>query len=571
MEKQTGKKIRTTARTLRRGLACLCLCAAMTLTATAQPWAKKAAGAVFTLKTFAADGTLVGSTNGFFVSSDGQAVSSYVPFKGASRAVVIDAQGKEWPVADVIGANEMYDVAKFHVAIKKPVCLTVAAGQAGAGSTVWLLPYSAKKTAVCRRATVSNAEQFQGEYSYYTLDLKADELLMGCPLLNDDGEVIGLLQPTADAKAAQSHAISARYAASLRMNGLGMNSPAMRATAIAKAIPDDLEQAQLALYFAASNMDSVQYADYLDRFVRLFPSSPEGYVHRARSHASAGRFPEADGDMQQALKVAGQQDDVHYQYANLIYQHQLQSYSTYEPWTLERALAESREAYKLNPQPVYMQQQAQILYAQKQYEEAFQLYQQLARTPLRSADVFYAAAQCKLQQQNRDAALAQLDSAVNEFTRPYLRAAAPYLLARAQLLHEQGKFRPAVSDYNDYESLMKSQVTDRFYYLREQAEMDGHLYQQALDDIKRAIEMAPAEALYYAEKASIEVRVGLTDDALVTARECIRVAPGQSDGYLFLGLAQCLKGQKAEGLQNLQKAKELGDDQAQTLIEKFLK
>ena len=38
-----------------------------------------------------------------------------------------------------------------------------------------------------------------------------------------------------------------------------------------------------------------------------------------------------------------------------------------------------------------------------------------------------------------------------------------------------------------------------------------------------------------------------------------------------MGLAQCLKGEKAEGVKNLQKAKELGDAQADDLIEKYSK
>lgn len=42
-----------------------------------------------------------------------------------------------------------------------------------------------------------------------------------------------------------------------------------------------------------------------------------------------------------------------------------------------------------------------------------------------------------------------------------------------------------------------------------------------------------------------------------------------SDGYLFKGLAQCLKGDKAEGIKNLTKAKDLGDTQADALIEKY--
>ena len=83
--------------------------------------------------------------------------------------------------------------------------------------------------------------------------------------------------------------------------------------------------------------------------------------------------------------------------------------------------------------------------------------------------------------------------------------------------------------------------------------------------------MAPKNDLYYAEKASLLVRVGLYDEAIETANECIRIAPDYSDGYLFLGIALCQKGQKAEGLQNLRKAKEMGDPQADTLIERFSK
>ena len=144
-------------------------------------------------------------------------------------------------------------------------------------------------------------------------------------------------------------------------------------------------------------------------------------------------------------------------------------------------------------------------------------------------------------------------------------------MARAQALYEAKKYRPAVNDYNDYATLMAAQLGANFYFLREQAEFAGHLYQQALDDINRAVEMEPSETVYRAEKANVELRVGMTDQAIETAKGLINLAPQESDGYLFLGLAQCVKGQKAEGLQNLNKAKELGNSQAQSLIDKYSK
>ena len=54
-----------------------------------------------------------------------------------------------------------------------------------------------------------------------------------------------------------------------------------------------------------------------------------------------------------------------------------------------------------------------------------------------------------------------------------------------------GRYREAVVDLTDYEQLMQAQLTDRFYYMRHQAEVGGKLYQQALNDIDRAINMNP--------------------------------------------------------------------------------
>ena len=73
---------------------------------------------IFMLKTFDDKGTLLGSSCGFFTGERGEAVSSFTPFKGASSAIVIDANGQELPVACMLGANDTYDVARFRVTAK---------------------------------------------------------------------------------------------------------------------------------------------------------------------------------------------------------------------------------------------------------------------------------------------------------------------------------------------------------------------------------------------------------------------------------------------------------------------
>ena len=506
-----------------------------TLSAQSPSWAKKAAQAVFTLKTFKTDGTLLASSNGFFVSEQGDAVSSFTPFRGAQSAVVIDSQGKEWPVTAIVNANDMYDVAKFQVAVKKASSLHTANTPAGTGATVWLLPYSTEKSPVCQRGTVSSAESFQTVYTYYTLNMQADERHTSCPVLNDNGEVIGLLQSATDGSAATSYAVSARFATSLEASALMMNDPSMQSTAIPKAVPTTYKDALLSLVIAGSTLDNRQYDDYVNRFIQQFPGQSDGYVYRARNRAAVNDFAGADQDMQQAVRVADQKDDVHYQYALLIFQKVLYSDQPYDAWTLDRALEEAQLAYQSNPMPVYRQQQAQILFAQNKYAEAYTIFDELTKGEQHNAETFYAAAQCKLQLQEKKEALMLLDSAVNTFSRPYVKTATPYLIARAEL------------------------------------SMDMRRYQQAINDMQDIVTLEPNNAGLWAQKASYELRVNLFDQALESAQQCLRLDPQGSDGYLMSGIAQCAKGDRQQGLPNLQKAKELGNDQAQTFIDKYSK
>ena len=498
-------------------------------------WVKKAAGAVFTLKTFDADGQLLASSNGFFIDENGEAVSSFTPFKNAQRAVIIDTQGKEWPVESIIGANDMYDVAKFQVTVKKPTALKVAQSAVTTGTSLWLMPYSVKKTD-CIQGTVTQAEQFQNAYTYYTLQMKADEQHAGCPVLNEAGEVIGMLQPAAGEQGKSAYAIGATFLADIKASGLSFNDTALRSTQIAKALPKNYEDAVLSLYVATSFMDANEYSDYVNRFIEKFPKATDGYIYRARMSAGEGNFDSADADMKQAIKVAEKKDDAHYQYAQMMYQKAImQDEQPYESWNLERALEESKEAYAANPQPVYRQQQAQILYAQEKYDEACNIYLELTKSDLQAAEMYFAASQCKLQQGDKKAAVMLLDSAVNQFTRPYIKTVAPYLRIRAQLSMEIRRFQQAINDMNDVVALI------------------------------------PGNPELWAEKASYELRVNLVDQALESATACLRLDPEGSDGYLMAGIAQCQKGNKEEGLKNLQKAKELGNDQAQTFIDKFSK
>ncbi len=495
------------------------------LAAQTPSWVKKASQAVFTLKTFNADGTLLASRNGFFIGSDGVAMSEYTPFKGAASAIVIDANGKEWPVSELLGANGIYDVARFRISGKVAGVLSHSSANANTDAKVWVLPYGLKKSATAHSAIVSRRELFDKNYAYYTLSKSMPEQFGGSPVLDDNGSLIAILQTETSAQQ-NSFAVSALFVDSLRLTGLSLNSGELRQTAMPIAIPEGKDDAIVSLFIAASVMDTLRYADYIGRFIRQYPKLPDGYISLARLHVSQNNYQQADDDLQQALRVAERKDDISYQ-------------------------------------------QAQILFTMQRYDEAAAIFTRLAQKGISAADNYYNAAQCNLQKKDTAAYMALTDSALATFQKPYPRQAAPYLLARAQTNHDMRKYRLAVSDYNEYASIQGVRLTAAFYFQREQAEMAGRLYQQALDDIKQAISIDSGEYTYRAEKACVELRVGLLDDAISTATECIAMNSEESDGYLFLGLAQCLKRQTAEGLENLRKAQQLGNPQAEPLIAKY--
>ena len=537
----------------------------------AQPdkWVKKASKAVFTLKTFNAEGSLIGSGNGFFITADGIAVSSYTPFRGAAKAVVIDAMGKEYEVKSIIGANDVYDIAKFRVDATK--CQTLRTAPAAVENTsLWLLPYNAKNAYSCTAAKVKSVQKVQNDYDYYTLDGNAGENTIGCPYLNANGEVVGIQQQSSSDDNTTQYAVGAAFATGLKMTGLSLNDPALKATSIKKDLPDELDQAILTLYLASTLGDAQSFVGLVDDFIAKFPQAPDGYSYKAQIMAAQDNYPEADKYMKLAIDNATDKAEARYNYAKMMYQNLIYFYdSASHAWSYEQALDQAEQAVALDPQLPYLTQKAQLLFACKRYADSYAAFQDVIGKGGRTAECFYGAARCKEQLNDTTACLALLDSAVATFSKPYLKEAAPYIYARAQALAESGKYRLAVNDYNEYENLMIAQVNGEFYYIRSQAEVKARLFQQALNDLDKAIDKSPDILLYRSEKASLLIRVHLLDQAIETASECIRLFPDASDGYLFLGLAQCLNNNKVEGVGNLLKAKQLGDTQADVLIEKY--
>ena len=556
----------------------LCLLAQWAM-AQAPKWVEKAKQAVFSIVTYDKNDQILNTGNGFFVTEDGVALSDYTLFKGAQRAVAINSEGRQMPVVNIMGADDMYDVVKFRVGVEKKVtALPIATRQPAAGALVYLLPYSTQKGRTCTTGHLKSADKVEGNYLYYTLELPLKDKMISCPLTDAEGAVFGLAQKSSGQDTATiCYAVDARYAMDQKISALSYNDETLRDIGIKKALPDTEEQALVFLYMASSQLSPEKYMEVLNDYIEQYPNSADGYMRRATQLLATSQdeasMKQAADDMDQALKVARQEEIVRFDRAKLIYNYMLTTpEKPYGDWSFDKALEEVRKAIDLQALPVYVQLEGDILFAKQDYAGALAAYEQVNHSDLASPASYFSAAQTKeMMKAPATEILALMDSCVAHCPQPYTEAAGPYLLARAQALLNANQARKAMLDYDAYFKAMNGNVNAAFYYYREQAAMQARQYQRALDDLAKAIELAPNELLYRAELAVVNIRVGRSEEAVRILQEALKIEPNYAEAYRLMGQAYIQLKKKDEACECFAKAKELGDPNVDALIEKHCK
>ena len=544
-------------------------------------WVEKAKRAVFSVVTYDKNDKMLNTGNGFFVSEDGLALSDYTLFKGAERAVVITSEGKQMPVSLILGANDMYDVIKFRVAIteKKVPALIVAKIAPAVGADAWMLPYSTQKSIACVTGKVKEVSKVAGEYHYYTLGMQMKDKMVSCPVMNAEGQVFGIAQKSSGIDTVTTcYAAGAAFAMSQKISALSLGDAALKKIGIRKGLPETEDQALVYLFMASSSLSGDDYEKLLDDFIRQFPANADGYLRRANYYAAKGKddqtwYDKAVVDFNQALKVAQKKDDVYYNIGKLMYAYQLSKpEKTYKDWTYDTALQNVRQAIAIDPLPIYIQMEGDILFAQQDYAGALAAYEKVNASNIASPATFFSAAKTKeLAKGDPKEVVALMDSCIARCPQPITADFAPYLLERAQMNMNAGQPRNAMLDYDAYHTAVKGEVNDVFYYYREQAALKARQFQRALDDIVKAIEMNPTDLTYQAEHAVVNLRVGGYEEAIQILDNILKADPKYAEAYRLLGLCQIQLKKTDEACGNFKKAKELGDPNVDELITKYCK
>lgn len=528
--------------------------------------AKKPNQGLVNLIAYDKSGNELASGYGFFISPEGRVVVPYQLLNNAVRAEVVDTKGKRYEVARVVGANSTYDLAVVTILAKKPkfTFFQIAKDSVARGANLTTFTFAKKAKAVSLK--VDSVMPYD-TLCYYATTLPNEMRFAGCPLLNEAGEVVAVVQPNVKDSAETSFAIDARFIPTLRMNAMGAWNVDLKNLRIPKMLPAK-EQDALSYLLMLDVADSLCTSTAHQDFIAAYPKNPDGYMSFASFNMVYGAYEVCENNVNTAFEVAEDKAEIHYAFSKMIYQ-MIRGGVNYKDWNAEKSAQEAASAYELNPLPLYRQQQAHSQFLAGNFNEAKQCFEDVCATELATSETHYLMAKCMmLTGADTTEIIARLDSAITYIAPPIPKNQAFMVLERANLLYEAGQYRKAVMDYNTYEGIMTPRLlTDRFYALRAQVEIAAKMYQQALDDIQHAKLLAPKDAYYPQECARIHLITGNYELAIEQAQLSLSLKEDNPEAYKLMGLAHLQLGNKQVAQDVLKKAKALGDNSVDSFIQ----
>ncbi len=539
------------------------------LTLSAKKIDKNATKAILTVTSYDKEGKVIRTGCGFYISQEGDALSTYDIFKNAYSAVVTDSKGKKSKVSRICGANSLYNIVKFRTENTEVTAFPISNTKLSKDNTVTLFSNDLKTMPIVETVVteISDIDSMR----YYTLQQKVENKYSGCPVLNNSGEVVAILQTNQNVKNNNSYALDIQFEELLQTTGMSASEIALNSIYIPKQLPKEEPQARTYIFMLTQNSkDTLSYMTAMDDYIRAFPEQSFGYTQRATYWISIGDYAKAEEDFQKGLTNASDKDNLHYEASKLIYRlNMLKTYKKYKDWDINKAKSEAEEAYKINPQPVFLLQKADCHFALKEYNEAFMSYQEVNKSNIVTPQTFGAAAvAAEMAKLDSTVVLTMLDSAVNFYGTPHPKAVIIYLVQRATHLDKYGRYKEAARDYQEVEDLSGiDNLNDNFFYLKSHCDTHAKLYARALSDIEKALRKRPDDYDYTVEKALAQWRMGNYDEAIFVGQQALKLNPNGADAYKAIGLALGEQKKITEAIKNLTKAKELGDPQAEALIQ----
>jgi len=148
---------------------------------------------------------VAGSGTGFFVSSDGYVVTNHHVIEGANKITVTTPSGESFE-AKVVSTSTSTDLALLRISYQTKNYLTFTnSGSADIGDQVFTLGYPVSdilgKEVKYTDGSISSLSGLQGDATFFQISVPIQPGNSGGPLVNADGDVVGVVTATAAVEA----------------------------------------------------------------------------------------------------------------------------------------------------------------------------------------------------------------------------------------------------------------------------------------------------------------------------------------------------------------------------------
>lgn len=162
---------------------------------------EKASKSVFYIEIYDANKRVLGSGSGFFVTSDGVAVTNYHVIEGTASAQITTTSGEKYAVSDVIAFDEELDVAIIRVSKKSVSGNTVAnfpalkmadSDKIKAGQNIYAIGSPVGLQNTISNGIISNVNQKVDDETFIQITAPISHGSSGGALVDEYGEVLGI-------------------------------------------------------------------------------------------------------------------------------------------------------------------------------------------------------------------------------------------------------------------------------------------------------------------------------------------------------------------------------------------
>lgn len=160
---------------------------------TAEQIYSKYSPAVFYIEVYDASAKPLASGSGFFINSDGTAITNFHVIEGAHSAKITTIEGKNYNVEGVYSLDEGLDIAKIKVDGKGfPTVNIDNSGNVMGGSIAYTIGSPLGLSNTMSEGIIANPNRIINDMSYYQITAPISAGSSGGPLFDKEGHVIGI-------------------------------------------------------------------------------------------------------------------------------------------------------------------------------------------------------------------------------------------------------------------------------------------------------------------------------------------------------------------------------------------